>query len=240
MFSNNNELLESCLCGSKSYKNDIINNINVLICNDCNIIRQSLKMTEIEYFSFYKNDYYNSFQKNRGTATYDERYQHDRNISKLRLKEYQKYLKPNIKILDIGSSNNAFVDLMNEKNYDAYGLELSNEAKKFKKVFNNDLLKLSFLSEEFDFITLHDVIEHFIEPQKYIIEIYRILSQKGKLIIDLPNFFVDEGKHHWKKIEHLWFLTEDQAKLFFNDCNFKILEIKYPIPSKIVFYCEKN
>jgi len=234
------KLIKACICGNDSrFVNSIQHEIPVRECQDCGIIFQHLNMTEEEYFNFYADDYHMNFQHDRGTPDYLKRYKHDKKISEQRNEKYKSFLAHPRKILDIGSSNNAFVDVMNEHGHEAYGVEIGELGKNFDNVYNKDLLDINFPPESFDVITLHDVLEHLIEPSKYLIELHKILKPSSTLVIDFPNFFDDAGLHHWKKIEHLWYITVDRLIELFTEYGFVVSNIDKPIPSKIVFYLNK-
>ena len=87
---------------------------------------------------------------------------------------------------------------------------------------------------------MHDSIEHMIDPKNSLIKVFHILKNKGILIIDLPDYFINAGKHHWKYIEHLWFFTQDQFLNLLINIGFKLEKIDKPIPGKLVFYIRKN
>jgi SAM-dependent methyltransferase len=234
-------LLKFCICGSEKTERDIIHKIQVLICKDCGIMRQDLPgYTQEMYFNYYSTDYHTAEQEKIGCVAYKERYSHDKQIAKIRCAEYEKTIDIRFRnrILDIGSSNNAFVDYMNENGYCANGIEIGEEGKKHKETtYTRDLLELNLEADSFDLITLHDVFEHLIDPNEYLKEIKRILKSGGKLVLDLPHYFVPEGVHHWRPVQHLWFFDENQTKKILSDAGFGIVAVKTPIPSKIVFYC---
>lgn len=237
-------LITKCLCGnSTDFKEYTKNEIPVRECNQCGIIHQDLKLTEAEYFNFYTEKYHTEFQNGRGTPTYGARLDHDRHISDLRFNEYNQYLttfEPNSPMLDIGSSNNAFVDTLRTNGYNAFGLEIGSEGSKYNKTtYTKDLMEVNFPPNYFSFITLHDVLEHFIDPSKYLTEMFKVTKNEGMIVVDLPNFYVDAGLHHWKLIEHLWFLTQEQATKIFEQHGFVVEKVTTPIPSKIVFYLRK-
>ncbi len=234
-------LIKSCICGNSSdFSKEILHQISVKICNNCNIIHQDLNMSKEEYFNFYANDYHEHYQSDRGTDSYPIRYNHDKEIAALRIKQYQPFLRKTARTLDIGSSNNAFVDLMNEHGYNSYGLEISTAATKYIKTYNSNLFNVNFPAGYFDMITLHDVFEHLIDPISYLTEIHKLLKGGGVLIIDFPAFFIDAGKHHWKRIEHLWFLTDEQIQNIAVKYGFNVNKVNIPIPSKIVYYLTKK
>lgn len=235
-------LLENCLCGSGDSDLDIINDIAISQCKECGIKRQHLPdHTELDYFNYYKNDYHTTEQESIGLTAYHERYSHDLTIAAMRLTEYEKLLelKQGAQVLDIGSSNNAFVDYLNNNGYQCKGVEIGEEgAKHPDTTYTMDLLELGLSRNTFDLITLHDVFEHLTNPILYLREIKSILKPKGYLILDLPNYFVPEGVHHWRYIQHLWFFDEKQTTELLKANGFKVLAVNMPIKSKLVFYCE--
>ncbi len=98
---------------------------------------------------------------------------------------------------------------------------------------------IRFPAEYFTFITLHDVLEHLVNPLLYLKEIHRILIDQGTVIIDFPNFFVEEGQHHWKRVEHLWYFTIQQLNDLVTSNGFEIVEETSPILSKILLVLKK-
>jgi SAM-dependent methyltransferase len=236
-----NKLIKSCTCGNTdNFTNDIINNINILKCNTCKVIHQDLKdFNEEKYYDFYKTTYHIEYQENRGTMTYEERYEHDRKISKLRFDQYKDYIYPPMVGLDIGSSNSAFVHEGNSLGFSCLGLEPGQNIGDDHVTIRGTLSNVYFNDNHFDFITMHDSIEHMINVNIALTKVYNILKPEGMLLVDLPDYFDPAGQHHWKYIEHLWFFDKDQFKLILENAGFKIRDIKIPIPGKLVFYAKK-
>jgi len=91
----------------------------------------------------------------------------------------------------------------------------------------------------FDFVTMHDSIEHMVDVNSALQKVYEILTTGGQLILDLPDYFSPSGSHHWKRIEHLWFFTEDQFQDILKKNGFEVIKITTPIPGKLVYYAKK-
>jgi hypothetical protein len=87
---------------------------------------------------------------------------------------------------------------------------------------------------------MHDSIEHMVDVSISLSKAREILKPKGKIIIDLPHFWIPEGQHHWKSIEHLWFFTKDEFVNILDQMKFDTIEIKEPVPGKLVFYAIKQ
>ena len=237
MLSNN--LIKSCVCkNTELFTTTILNHLRVVSCEQCGVIHQELKgWSDTDYFNFYNKDYHKHYQEKKGVITYANRYEHDRKISKLRLSEYA--LPTNSSILDVGSSNSAFVHECIEQGHRALGLEPGNEIGDSSVTIRGTLETIKF-NQSFDVITMHDSIEHMIDVNFSLNQIYNILNKNGLLILDLPDYFIDAGKHHWKYIEHLWFFTQEQMTTILANHSFNLFQITKPIPGKLVFYSRKK
>jgi SAM-dependent methyltransferase len=236
-----NNLIQTCTCGNiESFEKKTLNNLPVVECKACGVIHQDLPGYDAEkYYSFYKNDYHEGFQKNRGTMTYEERYEHDVKISELRLQEYRFYIHPPHVGLDIGSSNSAFVHTANKQGYNCMGLEpgenIGDDSVTIRGTLQNIDLQLGY----YDFVTMHDSIEHMVNVNDALHKVFAILKSNGRLILDLPDYFNTSGSHHWKEIEHLWFFTESQFDQILRSHGYYVDTVKKPIPGKLVFYARK-
>lgn len=206
--------------------------IELMKCDGCGLIRQI--NNNFDYIDFYKNEYLPTLCKETAKD-----YDHDYTLAKKRFANY-KFNSDSVGI-DIGCGSGAFVDLCRESNITSFGCEIGRHVnlKQDVNIYWNDFEDVNFPNFYFDWATIHDVLEHVMSPFSFLSEAYRTIKDKGKLIIDFPNFFVDKGKHHWRK-EHLWYFNEQQLKLLLEKIGFEIESIKYPIPSKIVYYCTKR
>jgi len=198
-------------------------------CDNCGIVRQFVDFSEKkQYEKFYKN--YPPTTNLYGAKDYG----HDLAVAEKRLKSYE--LKTDQKLLDVGSGSGAFVDVCRAEGIEAYGCELAEYDCSVDDtyIYKKDLLDIHFPTDYFDTVTCHDVLEHVIDPREFLQEMFRITKQEGKCIIDFPNFFDEEGKHHWKE-EHIWYLNHDQLEILFDEVGFEFKKIQTPIRSKIVY-----
>jgi len=213
--------------------------IELAKCLECGIVRQvNIPFsTEQEYRSYYKNDY------PPVTDAYTKKtYGHDRDVARLRSNAYSiKKGTGRQMILDVGSGSGAFVDECRDRNKNAFGCEISKYAyaQSDEFIYRDRLEDIHFPTDYFDVVTCHDIVEHVLNPVEFVAEMFRITKQEGTCIIDMPRFFHESGKHHWKSIEHIWFFNEDQFKKILKSAGFNVLSIKNPIESKIVFYVTK-
>jgi SAM-dependent methyltransferase len=93
------------------------------------------------------------------------------------------------RLLDVGCSYGAFLQLAIGRGWEVQGVELSRITADFARrergltVFSGSVEEASFPDDYFDAITLWDVIEHFDDPVSTLREIDRILAPKGILMI---------------------------------------------------------
>jgi hypothetical protein len=237
-----NNLITACTCGNTSnFSSRTQHDLDILECADCGVIHQRLEnWTPEMYIGFYTHDYHLEYQENRGTMTYEERYLHDCKVSDLRLEAYQEFLTPGSTGVDVGSSNSAFVHKANLLGYKCIGLE-PGEAIGDDSVTIRATLETADLAEgSADWATLHDSIEHMIDVNRSFKKLHSIIKTGGMAILDLPDYFIPEGAHHWKKIEHLWLFSRQQFSNLIESHGFTVEKITTPIAGKLVFYARKR
>jgi SAM-dependent methyltransferase len=237
MISNN--LIKKCVCGNNQDLTTLfVNMLEVVSCGKCGVIHQHLNgWTPEDYYNFYKNDYHKSYQEKKGVVTYQDRYEHDCHVADMRLDAYN--LHTGSIGLDIGSSNSAFVHQARARNLQCLGLEPGDSIGDDSVTIRGTLESCYLNTDHFDFVTMHDSIEHMIDVNSALQKVHLILKQNGKLILDLPDYFNKAGKHHWKPIEHLWFFTEEQFVKIIKSHGFLFDKVTRPIPGKLVFYSRK-
>jgi ubiquinone/menaquinone biosynthesis C-methylase UbiE len=224
-------LIKKCVCGNTTFvKRPAINDIELLKCQFCGVLHQSVDLTNEQYQDFYKEDYHNAHQRSISATPYFKRYKHDVEVSKKRLYKYNEQ----IRLLDIGCGNAAFVNTACKQGYDAYGVDLNSDVITGNRVYIDNLLNIYFPTAYFDTITMHDVFEHIVDPIEYIHEIKRILKPNGRLIIDFPDYFTKDGKHHWRPIQHLWYFEKQQLKNILTENGFSVIRDYKPIAGKFV------
>lgn len=219
-------LLPLCVCGSAVMASDTIQAIPVLRCGECGVIRQLVEMTPEQLGDWYRDDYYRDGGKCYHT------YAQDRAVAVLRLNAYG--FKPGTRILDVGSGNNAFVDEAISRGIDALGQDLDTCRGGSPFVYTGPLEEIAFPTDSFDAVTVHDVLEHMVDPKAALAEMARITKPGGRLIVDFPRFHDAAGVHHWKPVEHLWMFTEAQLIALIKEAGFDAIVVVNPIPSKVV------
>ena len=150
------------------------------------------------------------------------------------LKRIIKFLNKKDKILDLGCGYGHFVNLANNNNFDAYGVDLSKNSTDFaknnlelKNIYCNDLTNIKFEKDFFDCVIAINLFEHVHNPDEVLIEINKILKNNGIVIIRVPNMVFHE----------IIFKIFNFFK-FFKKKDYSILADKPPV--HLYGYCLKN
>jgi len=139
--------------------------------------------------------------------------------------------------LDIGCGTGEFLNACKNAGYNTKGIEPSELAR--KQAIKNFNLSVSentnldqFKENQFNSISMWHVLEHVPSINKTIEEFNRILSEKGKVIIAVPNHKSWDANYYkefwagWDVPIHLWHFSKLSIEKIFNNYNFKLLEKK--------------
>ncbi|MFI5251989.1 MAG: class I SAM-dependent methyltransferase [Bacteroidota bacterium] len=148
-------------------------------------------------------------------------------------------------LLDIGCGPGSLLRIGDEHGWQCTGLEISKWAVETGKnngldIIEGTLQDAQFQDNQFDIVSMFDVLEHLPIPHDYIREIWRILKPGGKLIAETPNidgFFVRnlyrENADLVKPRDHLCIYSPSTARRLLESYHFSSVIIKtFP-------YCRK-
>mgnify|MGYP001585638460 FL=1 len=141
-------------------------------------------------------------------------------------------------VLDVGCNEGSLMSLYAHKNK-AVGLELSKESavKAKKKGFDvkvGSVYKIPFKENIFDVVHMSEIIEHVLDTDKAISEVYRVLKKNGKLIITTPNcasfrdrILVLTGhlQGYMQHTEHVRFFNKEKLTRHLRKNKFKIEKV---------------
>lgn len=112
-----------------------------------------------------------------------------------------------LKVLDLGCNKGFLVKAFREMEADSYGCDISHEAlssspteiRDYLKLLDITTDKLPFDNEEFDLITMLDVVEHLSSFDLTLSELNRVLRTRGLIYISTPspltNMYCDDPTH---------------------------------------------
>lgn len=151
------------------------------------------------------------------------------------------------KLLDIGCGGGWLLREAEGFNLITYGLDISSNAVERAKINapHSEILvgngeNLPWPDSYFDYVSCLGSLEHYVNPEKGVKEIQRILNIDGTAIIMLPNvyqfgeilkvLFTGTGSEEWQVIER--HATKNQWKDFLEENGLKVIKIlkynKYP------------
>jgi len=133
---------------------------------------------------------------------------------------FEKYFKG--RLIDVGCGNVPFYEAY--KNYVNENICVDWAESLHSNLFLDYIAdlneKLQFEDEEFDTALLSDVLEHIMNPQLLLTEVFRILRPEGKLVMNVPFFYwLHEEPHDYYRY------TRFMLKKLLVDSGFQKIEI---------------
>ena len=248
------ETATRCLCGEQhALQIGTKDDVPIVRCSECGIVRVG-ELDEQTYAAQYASGFYHD--EHIATVvekTIKERFDHDFAIAKLRMIRMLLFcgveledIRNQKSLLDVGCANGAFVQHAADVGFRAAGLDLSDggfpdNPDLCSQLQVADLNNCGFGRRTMDFITMHDVIEHAVDPRKLLREAAGVLRRDGFLVIETPDFgqpFETQGLdfHHVKPKEHIWMLNPVEWNRIFLECGLVPFAFDTPVDGKITFY----
>lgn len=162
---------------------------NLYKCKKCNTLFRKYFLPP---FTDYSSKYFVEDYKNQYGKTYEEDSANLTALAKRRLEKIKK-IKPNGKILDIGSAMGFFLKEAREYGYETEGIEISKYASDYcintlnLNVHNCSLLDFEYKEKEYDIITAWYVVEHIYNFENILERIIYSLKDDGILAFATPN-----------------------------------------------------
>lgn len=155
-------------------------------------------------------------------------------------------------MLDIGTGIGTFVKAAIDRGIEAYGLELTPEDCEYAKTnYGLELIQRNFYDfgdeNQYDVVTMFEVIEHLRHPQEDLIRINQIVKKNGLFVIATPildSNYGDETKENntfWNVVSHLSYFTKNVLSEYLKNAGFMVIDIKDSIEGmgRMEFYCRK-
>ncbi|EMK25381.1 MULTISPECIES: class I SAM-dependent methyltransferase [Leptospira] len=194
------EIIPCNTCGSSEFKplfsksNHKNEFFHIVQCIRCSLVQVSPQPSPIEAASYYSEEYFLK-RSDRGYDNYFSEGIRDEisrvfglNLKDLGFQTWEKSLPSAKRCLDVGCAAGYFVDYMQSRGWDSYGIDIAQAPVKFAQ----DKLKLKveqvdFLewkpTDPFDLITLWASIEHLHKPKETLEKIYTHLKPGGRVIL---------------------------------------------------------
>jgi len=139
------------------------------------------------------------------------------------------------KILDIGCATGKLLYEFKNKEWDVAGIEICKEAAEYGNshrnvnIYNCTLEKALFTEKSFSVVHASHLIEHLNDPVSFLKEVYRILHNKGFLIIVTPNIDSFQNfvfKSGWRSAiaDHLFLYSLKTLERICNNSGFTLVK----------------
>jgi len=215
----------SLSCMETSTRSDL----NLVECLNCSLVFRNPMPSAEQIKEFYQEGYYDYW---KNAQEFD-------NIYKIKYLTAQNYLnqireqRPNGKLLDIGCAYGYMLEAAKDVGFEPFGIELASEAvehlrRQGHNVYDKALEELDLQEEQFDVITMIDLIEHIPKPLDFCHLIRRFLKKNGIVFIVTPNVSSFPasllGKYwpHYQR-EHLCYYNKKAFSYLFNNAGLDLV-----------------
>ena len=234
------------ICEAEANENNIVdiveniweNNKNVYECSNCKLyFIDEPSQSEIEFL--YNSDFY-ARNNNIIYKFIDAKIKYARALN--RFNYIKKFIKKtdNLNVLEIGASDGLLLSIFKKENFNVFGYELNENArkdalKKYDIKMKDDFLKDKNIDKnKYNIVIMSHILEHFTNPKYILNSVHNFIGGgvNDILFIEIPytpNYKIvskDEMKIFFET-EHTVHFNEKNISLLMKECNFKILDICY-------------
>lgn len=229
-----------CICGAdlSAVKPRSVHGVQLRQCTRCGAEKQVCDKlsTYDEWRAYYEREY-----KPGKIHTY----YHDRRVAYTRWLTYGLEELARIhglrtrRLLDVGAGNGAWIDECRSRGWDAIGCDPCERTRDLGLIYNLPLEQAHIPTASYDVVTCHDVLEHAWDPREVLAHAWRVLKPNGLFILDWPNAHSRHGRHHYRPVEHIWYLSPERLERLIREAGYELLSMRQPIPAKILMMCRK-
>lgn len=228
----------------------------IVRCNHCDLLWLNPRPTADEYKKIYNSESY--FVQDEGMLESSEMraFKHKKHFQN-RIKKIKKILYGlcGMKLLDIGSATGEFVALCRSSGIEATGLETSTYAvgtsrEKYGNYFYHGELKslpLNLKESTFDVVHLNHTFEHLLDPEDSLKRISELLTNKGIVVIEVPNEFdnildlfrycigiAKPKRYDLHSLHHPFFYSPKSISLLLSKTGYTIISFKTYLASSVI------
>ena len=206
-------------------------------CYHCGLIYQNPQLTLDELPAHYPEEYKPYRRDVQSETQFTRRIDAQYGLTR-RCRQLMKYFPGPGKLLDIGCATGLFLNEMQGYGWRVRGVELSPYAAEYARqtfaldVVTGTLETAEFPPDNFDVVTMWDVLEHVTEPKYTLAEIGRVLKPGGMLALSLPNPGCIEAQLFgvywigWDRPRHLHLFTTAVLRNYLTDAGFRDIKVE--------------
>lgn len=210
--------------------------LSVMQCEDCNVAWTNPLPDKGEISNFYPEEYHGKEGRQRFILLLELLVKLSRRKRALDVSKANGGIPG--KILDIGCGRGWMLNILKDWGWEVYGTELSTESATFARerlklnIYTKEVQECSFQEGQFDVVTIWHVFEHLYDPLLTLKESNRILSDNGKLVIEVPNFGGLQARlfgskwFHLDPPRHLFHFNDKTLKRYLEDAGFRVIKKK--------------
>lgn len=157
------------------------------------------------------------------------------------------FVPKNVKVLDIGCGLGQSLAYHELRGCDAYGVEADNNIQHIADAYNLKIKIGTFNSNDydrgfFDYITLDQVIEHFINPMRALHDMATILKPNGYIVMTTPNVcgipkrIFKKQWINWHVPYHVHHFSKKSLRLMAKENGFTVITMKTITSSSWLYY----
>jgi len=186
-----------CLCHSTNTRIlYTLNDIQVVRCLVCDLVSLAISLDRKTIEDMYGQGY---FQERQEYFFHDSSPEKSGDLSESIQRNFSWGLSlieqyaPGRQLLDFGCAVGSFLSMAKTAGWEARGIDISEYAVSYcrntlgHEANSGELKDVNFPNEEFDVVTMWDVIEHLTDPLAELREVNRILKPGGIVLVDTPN-----------------------------------------------------
>lgn len=209
---------------------------SILKCLRCSLVYVNEHPSRAELDTIYSEDFFNIGVKFSGDAVSTTL-----NNAQQRVTHLIDTVHPGVeKWLDVGCATGDFLRMARPYVKEVHGIEISqyaiNQMKKrgIQNVTAGDFLEIRLPSDEFDVVTMWDVLEHVCDPMSNLQKTFRILKSGGYFVFstgDIKSLMARLTGRYWHLMippRHLYFFSRTTIRTMLLSTGFAVLDIQYP------------
>jgi SAM-dependent methyltransferase len=214
--------------------------VDYVRCGACEHLFVNPQMPEEAVPFLYGSRYWADYARATGCPTIEERLQFDFDNGVGKLHRDVLPFRGSGRLLDVGASSGGLVAQALRFGFEAEGLEPAPEICELARrahgvtMHCGTLVEQRFPAASWDVITMHDVLEHLVEPTRELCELRRVLAPGGLLVIETASTssleLVERGADWFlvSPLEHPHLFGERNGARLLRRSGFTILDLYSP------------
>jgi SAM-dependent methyltransferase len=211
----------------------------VVRCGQCGLMRLDPQPPAEELHAYYPDYYWFSPDENAASRL-EEAYR------RIVLRDHVRFVEQALRangargpLLDVGCGGGLFLGMMRERGFRVAGLDFSREAagiawrRQRVPVACGVLTDVPFASGTFAALTMFHVVEHLEDPRAHLTAAGRLLSENGRLIVQVPNAASWQSRllgRSWNGLDvprHLFDFRAGDLERLLASCGFEVVRRKH-------------